>query len=113
MLAVWKKGQSGNPAGRAASKPFLDALTKASAQENYARLRACAEKLLDLAAEGEPWAVQMLADRFDGKAQQTIDVAVSRRARDLSDDELADIAAGSSTGTDAAQDGAQVAGIVH
>ena len=29
-----------------------------------------AEKVLDLAADGVPWAVRMLADRLDGKAKQ-------------------------------------------
>lgn len=41
-----------------------------------------------------------LLDRGWGKPQQTVDMTVSRQiARDLSDDELADIATGSSEGT--------------
>lgn len=77
---------------------FFRALNRAITQEDGARLRAAAEKLLDLAAAGEPWAVRELADRLDGKATQVIDAVVTRRAQELSDDELADIATGSSAG---------------
>jgi hypothetical protein len=63
----FQPGQSGNPSGKVASKPYFDALNKAIAQDDGKRLRACAEKLLDLAADGVPWAVQLLADRLDGK----------------------------------------------
>ena len=69
---VFKPGESGNPTGKARGKQFLDALNRSIAQEDGKRLRKSAEKLLDLAAEGESWAVQMLADRLDGKAQQII-----------------------------------------
>mgnify|MGYP003338289935 CR=1 FL=1 len=50
-------------------KPFQDALRRAMAQ-NPQKLRNAAEKVLDLAEEGEPWAVNFLADRTDGKAVQ-------------------------------------------
>lgn len=51
----------------------MAALQRAMAQDDGKRLRDTAETLLDKASEGEPWAVQMLADRLDGKAaQQTI-----------------------------------------
>ena len=66
-------GQSGNPAGPGkAPRRFLETLHRALDQEDAKRLRACVEKLLDLAADGEQWAAQMLADRLDGKAHQTI-----------------------------------------
>jgi hypothetical protein len=67
-------GQSGNPEGRRLNKPFLDALQRAIKQDDAKRLRDCAETLLDLAAAGESWAVQMLADRLDGKAVQRAEV---------------------------------------
>jgi len=51
------------------NKPFLDALKRAIAQ-NPQKLRNAAEKVLDKAEEGEPWAVNFLADRTDGKAVQ-------------------------------------------
>lgn len=70
----WKPGESGNPGGRGTAKPFLDTLNRAIAQDDAKRLRQCAERLLDLAAEGESWAVQMLADRLDGKPKQQTEV---------------------------------------
>ena len=70
-------GQSGNPAGNQKAKPFYDALNRAIAQDDAKRLRAAAEKLLDLAASGEPWAVQHLADRLDGKPKQQIDAEIN------------------------------------
>ncbi len=68
----FKPGESGNPSGAVKSKPFFEALNRAIAQDDAKRLRGAAEKLLDLANEGESWAVQMLADRLDGKAAQPI-----------------------------------------
>ena len=57
----------------AKSKQFMGALQRAIAQDDGRRIRAAAEKLLDLAAEGEQGAVKELADRLDGKSvQQTI-----------------------------------------
>jgi hypothetical protein len=45
----------------------------AIAQDDRVRVRKAVEKLLDLAAEGEPWAIKELADRLDGKpVQQTV-----------------------------------------
>jgi hypothetical protein len=53
---------------------FDNALRRAIAQDDGKRLRDAAEKLLDLAAAGEPWAINTLADRLDGKAPQSITV---------------------------------------
>ena len=83
---AWKPGQSGNAAGRAISRPFLSAVERAIAADDGKRLRACAEKLLSLAADGEAWAVQILADRLDGKASQ--EITVKREVRDMSLDEI-------------------------
>ena len=58
----------------AKSKLFDGALRRAIAQDDGVRLRAAAEKLLDLAAEGEQWAINTLADRLDGKAAQSVTV---------------------------------------
>ena len=51
------------------------ALRKAITQDDGKRLRFAAEKLLDLAADGTPWAVKELADRLDGKAFQSVQVS--------------------------------------
>jgi hypothetical protein len=68
-------GQPGND-NATKNKPFLEAVTRAITQDDGKRLRSCAEKLLDKAALGEPWAVTLLADRLDGKAHQSIDATV-------------------------------------
>lgn len=54
------------------NKPFLAALQRAIAQDDGKKLRAAAEKLMQLAADGEAWAVKELADRTDGKALQGV-----------------------------------------
>jgi hypothetical protein len=89
------KGQIANPDGARKRMLWDAALKRAIAQDDGKRLRASAEKLLDLASEGEKWACEMLAERLDGKVAQAIalsgDVGI-RRAADLSDDALAEIA---------------------
>jgi len=65
----------GQPGNQNATKGRLwnDALRMAIAQDDRVRVRKAVEKLLDLAAEGEPWAIKELADRLDGKpVQQTV-----------------------------------------
>jgi hypothetical protein len=57
------------------NKPFLAALQRAIAQDDGKKLRAAAEKLMQLAADGEAWAVKELADRTDGKALQGVTLA--------------------------------------
>ena len=66
-------GQPGND-NATKSKPFWATVTRAIAQEDGKRLREAAEKLLTEAAAGEPWAIQMLADRLDGKPHQSVAV---------------------------------------
>jgi hypothetical protein len=65
-------GQSGNPSGKSKGQRFYAALDRAIAQDDGKQLRASADKLLELASKGEPWAVQMLADRLDGKPAQSV-----------------------------------------
>jgi hypothetical protein len=64
-------GQPGNQ-NAAKNKAWRSALDRAIAQDDGKRLRAAAEKLLDLAEAGEAWAVKELGDRLDGKAAQAI-----------------------------------------
>jgi HPt (histidine-containing phosphotransfer) domain-containing protein len=70
----FEPGQSGNPAGSQKSKRFFNALDRAIVQEDGKRLRDAADKLLDLAAAGEAFALQMLADRLDGKPAQQVQI---------------------------------------
>ncbi len=107
----FKPGVSGNPKGKAGPKRFHDALERAMVQDDGKRLRKAVESLLDLAAEGVPWAIQFLCERLDGKATQTIQVL--KNERELSDGELANIAAGGGDGTAETQDGAEISPRVH
>ena len=54
-------------------KPFQDALRRAIAQ-NPQKVRNIVDKVLDLAEEGESWAVKEIADRLDGKAIQATEI---------------------------------------
>lgn len=71
---VFRPGQSGNPKGNPRAKKFNAALERAITQDDGDRVRAAAEKLLDLAVAGEAWAIKELADRLDGKALQSTDI---------------------------------------
>lgn len=90
---VWKKGESGNPNGMRREQPFRNALDRAIAQDDGKRIRKAAEQLLSQAAKGTPWALNMLADRLDGKADQS--VTIIRKAEEMTDDDLLRIAAAS------------------
>lgn len=66
----------GNTNAAGTEKPFRDAITRACKQEDGKRLRRAAELLLDLAAQGESWAIKELADRLDGKPVANVDATV-------------------------------------
>ena len=55
------------------NRRWSEALNRAIAQDDGKRLRAAAEKLLDKAADGEPWAIREIGDRLDGKAPQALE----------------------------------------
>jgi hypothetical protein len=100
---AFQKGRSGNPGGRSSERAFADALRAAVNAEDPATKRRkivmIAEKVVELAVAGESWAVAQVADRLDGKPAQTMDMTIRQMAaKQLSDDELADIAVGSGEG---------------
>lgn len=64
-------GQIGNQ-NAVRAKNVRDALLRAAATDDWRRLRAGCEKVMELFAQAEPWAVQFVADRLDGKAPQAI-----------------------------------------
>lgn len=76
---AWKTGESGNPRGRAAEKPFADALRMEikAAGDHHQKLREIACKLLDKASEGDMQAINCLADRLDGRPAQALEVNTS------------------------------------
>jgi hypothetical protein len=92
---------------------FEGALKRAIAQDDGARLRAAAETLLTKAADGEPWALQMLADRLDGKAAQSVEVKTTRSVEDCSLEELRDRVATLLAGTGQAPSSADESRPVH
>lgn len=51
---------------------FEDAIRRAIVQQDGKRLRAIAEKLIEMAESGDLAAIKELADRTDGKAKQAI-----------------------------------------
>ena len=48
------------------------ALRKAALADDSVRLRKGCEKLMDAFEVGEPWALQLVFDRLDGKASQPL-----------------------------------------
>lgn len=93
------KGRSGT--NKHKDKPFVEALRMeiAAAGEDHKALRKIAAKLINLAENGDMQAINAIADRLDGKPQQSVDMTMTRQvAKELSDDELADIAVGSGEG---------------
>src|SRR5262249_4377582 len=76
----WTKGQSGNPLGRRSEKEFaaqlrivLAELVDENDPQSVRKMRRIAEKLVDWAMSGEPWAIAQVADRLDGKPAQMIE----------------------------------------
>jgi hypothetical protein len=51
-------------------KVWNDSLRRAIASDQGARVLKAAQRLLDEASNGEPWAIKELADRLDGKPSQ-------------------------------------------
>jgi hypothetical protein len=81
----WKKGQSGNPLGRLpGEKQFADQLRIVLAEpvdkndpKSVRKMRRIAEKLVECALNGEPWAIAQVADRIDGKAALSLDATLT------------------------------------
>lgn len=71
--------EKGAPIGNqnaAKGKVFLDALRKQLVQ-NPEKLDNIAKRLIKAAEDGEPWAIDQLANRTDGKPHQTAEVELS------------------------------------
>lgn len=71
---MWQKGQSGNPRGRKAEKPFKDALRMqlAAAGEDQKALREIADQLIASARSGDRQSIVDIRDTLDGKPAQAI-----------------------------------------
>jgi hypothetical protein len=65
-------GHARGPGGRP-DKPFRDALMmELKGEPGRKRLRKLAVKLIECAANGEPWAFNLLVERTDGKVPQPV-----------------------------------------
>jgi Family of unknown function (DUF5681) len=80
----WKKGQSGNPGGRpfGSEKAYTEALRIVSKEEvddpkrpgeRISKLRRMADVAFEKALAGENWAIQHIAERFEGKPTQMLE----------------------------------------
>jgi len=67
-------GQPGNQNGKK-GKLFYNQLRVALVQEDSRKLRMIAQKLVDAAEQGEPWAIKEVIDRVDGKAVQATEIS--------------------------------------
>ena len=68
------KGQSGNQSGRRHEQKFRSMLEVALAdhgKDQTPRLRKIADLVMTAAEKGERWAIEMIADRLDGKPHQS------------------------------------------
>lgn len=94
----WPKGYSGNPKGRAKKgETYQDVLKRLSdVPEDDARTKrdVICERVMELARDGEPWAVQWIVERMEGKAAVHVEVHTKEdMLRDLSDAELSEMIA--------------------
>jgi hypothetical protein len=74
------KGQSGNPGGRVQDRPWLEALRVAvneTTPEGRKRLRAIADKSVELALAGDMDAIREIGNRLDGRPRQQVEVDAS------------------------------------
>ncbi len=71
----FQKGQSGNPGGKPKQKDWAAALriSVSETKGDKTKLRHIAEKVVELAIEGEMAAVKEIGDRLDGKPAQSVE----------------------------------------
>lgn len=112
---AWEKGKSGNPQGmrkrRLITTHIERELLVADETGNATKARKIAEQVVKMAEEGDKWAIQFVTERTEGRPDQH--VSISRSVRELTDADLADIAAGSSPGAAESQDGEEVPSKFH
>lgn len=89
----WVKGVSGNPHGRPRRgetyKDVLARLSDVPTGDARTKRDAICERVMELAMEGMPWAVQWVVERMEGKA--SVNVELSKKddlLRDFSDVEV-------------------------
>ena len=72
----WQPGQTGNPNGRPPKvKCLTDLLRKklaAKGPDGKPNIEAITKKVMELALNGERWAVELIWDRIEGKPAQAL-----------------------------------------
>ena len=63
-------------------------------QDNAQKLRQGLEKVMDMFADGDKWAIDYVTDRLDGKATQTTNVNINQTLTELTIEQLQTIASG-------------------
>lgn len=63
----------GNTNSNINNRLWANTIRRAVLQADATKLRAIAEKLIDLASEGDMQAIKELGDRLDGKASQSVE----------------------------------------
>lgn len=97
---------AGRPRGAWSDKAWRDALRLAVLEPHEktkkTKLRALAEKAVDLGLAGDMAAIREVGDRLDGKPAQslTVDTTITHDLSSLSDAQLAAIIAGAGGGGD-------------
>jgi hypothetical protein len=71
----WKPGVSGNPGGLEKQKLFRRALRECLSVEEAKEI---ARKVISMAKAGDLMAVNIVADRLDGKPQQSVEITDDR-----------------------------------
>ena len=66
-------GQPGNSNARKENRLWAETIKRAVAQNDAVKLRAAADKLVELAVAGDVSALRELGDRLDGKPKQQIE----------------------------------------
>lgn len=74
--------QPGNTLG-SKSRRVEKMLSRALDQDDDRRLRQGVEKLLDLFAEGERWAMEYVRDTLDGKPKQSVAMEVDMKMSEI------------------------------
>jgi len=75
---------AGAPIGNqnaAKGKLITDRIRKACIQEDFKRVDQGIDKLLDAYAAGEPWAVEQILNRFEGKPAQSVELDAEIRTQ--------------------------------
>lgn len=74
-LRPWKPGESGNPGGRPRKRLIDRELEELLTKEDSALAKAIAEVLLARARKGDLRAIQLVAERTEGRPRQAMEVS--------------------------------------